>query len=242
MPVANAGTRTGWSAHFREFSNKGHPSAPAETLAKSMLARNGNLNLNRNGKGWLSRSGGRFCMSPIVASEFRALLTALALVGLAACSPEPAATTAFEPASASDPIGQRLTAVRLALSDRNYGRAASLARSAQQAFPLDNQVHLLAAQSEAYLGNAGNAASAFQTAIDTGLTEPAYALSHAAFDGVRPTRSFDHIRAELSSAPSPRQADASVRPDHIHTGDVEILSDGTGDYIRAGDVVLDTRP
>lgn len=173
-----------------------------------------------------------------------AVVTALAVLGLAACSPQTEVPIVPEEPVAAASSQHTIQGIRLALADRNYGSAASQAKAAQAAFPTDHEVHLLAAQSEAYLGNAGNSAAAFQRAIDAGLTEPSAALSHVAFDTVRRTEPFARIRASIAPlrSASVLSAPTESNPDRIRAGDVEISSDSSGDYIRAGDVVLDTRP
>ena len=182
-------------------------------------------------------------MLPAAPGRLAAIMVAIALPLAGGCSEQPAPTSQANLPDASDTMQQTLSSVRLALSEKNYGSAATQAKAAQSAFPNDPQVHLLAAQAEAHLGNAGNAATAFQRAIDAGLTEPSAALSNAAFNGVRNSEPFARLRSDLA----PVRAAASTRPtaptssDRIRAGDVEIITDETGDYVRAGDVVLDTR-
>lgn len=184
--------------------------------------------------------------TPVAHRAATTLMFAILLSASGACTREPAAeTSAGEPATAVvDPLPQRLSDIRLAISEKNYGQAASDARSAQAMWPGDSRIHLLAAQAEAHLGNAGNAASAFQRAVDTGLVDPAQALTDPAFKGVRQSDPFRDLRARLIPARHSRPT-SSVEAEggeRIRAGDVEILSDGSGDYVRAGDVVLDTRP
>lgn len=182
---------------------------------------------------------------PITAAPARlvALLLAIALPIATACSEQPADTEQASMAVTTTTLEQTLGSVRLALSERNYGSAATQAKAAQNAFPDEPQAHLLAAQAEAYLGNAGNAAVAFQKAIDAGLDEPAVALSNAAFNSVRSSEPFARLRSDLTPAraAAPTPPNAPTSSDRIRAGDVEIIADETGDYVRAGDVVLDTR-
>lgn len=175
------------------------------------------------------------------------LVIAAVLPLMTGCSEQPVTPTSASIAEAEADVANTLqptlSNIRLAISEKNYGSAATQAKTAQLTYPNEPQVHILAAEAEAYLGNAGNAAAAFQRAIDSGLTEPAEALSAAAFDDVRNSEPFARLRASLtpvratSSAPKP----SSSSSDRVRAGDVEIITDETGDYIRAGDLVLDTR-
>jgi hypothetical protein len=170
-----------------------------------------------------------------------AIYTAILLLALiAGCSPEPASEAPVAPVAVVADVQNTLSKLRLALADKNYGSAAAQAKAAQTTFPNDPQVHLLAAEAEGHLGNAGNSAAAFQRAIDTGLAEPEKALAAAAFQDVRNTPPFDRIRSSLSRVEASRspQLTASDRTDRIRAGDVEV----GGDYVRAGDIVIDNRP
>lgn len=172
-----------------------------------------------------------------------AIMVAAALPFLAACSAEPAADSDIGEVAVAPDLSQTLSNIRLDLADRNYGSAAAKAKTAQVTFPAEPEIHLLAAHAEAHLGNAGNAAVAFQRAIDAGLTAPANALSNAAFNGVRGSEPFARLRRELAASRRTPSAGPSTpaEREHIRAGDVEIITDETGDYVRAGDVVLDLR-
>lgn len=181
--------------------------------------------------------------SPAAPWRTAAIMVAAALTILAACSSEPAANGEGSPSAATPDLPQTLSDIRLDLTERNYGSAAAKAKAAQVSFPSEPEVHLLAAQAEALLGNAGNAAAAFQRAMDSGLTDPANALASATFNGVRGTESFARLRRDLAAGRQATSAAGSstAEVDQIRAGDVEIIADETGDYVRAGDVVLDLR-
>lgn len=181
--------------------------------------------------------------SPAAHWRTAAIMVAAALPVLIACSPEPAVDGDVGASVATADLRQTLSGIRLDLADRNYGSAAAKAKTAQATFPGEPEVHLLAAQSEALLGNAGNAAAAFQRAIDSGLTDPANALASAAFNGVRASEPFARLRRDLAAGRQATSAAGSTTAegDQIRAGDVEIIADETGDYVRAGDVVLDLR-
>lgn len=172
-----------------------------------------------------------------------AIMVAAALPVLMACSPEPAVDSDVGASVAMTDLPQTLTGIRLDLAERNYGSAAAKAKTAQAVFPGEPEIHLLAAQAEAHLGNAGNAAAAFKRAMDSGLTDPANALANAAFNGVRGSEPFARLRRDLAAGRQASSAtgDTPADRDHIRAGDVEIIADETGDYVRAGDVVLDLR-
>lgn len=180
---------------------------------------------------------------PAAPWRMAAIMVAAALPVLIACSPEPAVDGGVGASVATPDLPQVLAGIRLDLADRNYGSAAAKAKTAQVAFPSEPEVHLLAAQSEALLGNAGNAAAAFQRAMDSGLTDPANALAGAAFNGVRGSEPFARLRRDLAAGrqPNPAAGSTAAEGDQIRAGDVEIIADETGDYVRAGDVVLDLR-
>jgi hypothetical protein len=180
---------------------------------------------------------------PAAPWRMAAIMLAAALPVLIACSPEPAADAGAGASVATPDLSQTLAGIRLDLAERNYGSAAAKAKTAQVAFPGEPEVHLVAAQSEALLGNAGNAAAAFQRAMDSGLTDPASALASAAFNGVRGSEPFARLRRDLAAGRQPTSAAGSstAEGDRIRAGDVEIIADEAGDYVRAGDVVLDLR-
>lgn len=137
-------------------------------------------------------------------------------------------------------LQQTVSGIQLAIAEKNYGDAASLAKAAQAAFPTAAEVHLLAAQAEGYLGNSGNAATAFQRAVDNGLAEPRSALADPAFESVRTSDAFARIRSNYSPVVANGATRAPVvARERIRAGDVEIVEDETGSYVRAGDVVLD---
>lgn len=172
-----------------------------------------------------------------------AIMVAAAFPFLTACSPEPAADSTVGASAATPDLTQTLSSIRLDLTERNYGSAAAKAKAAQVTFAAEPEIHLLAAQAEAHLGNAGNSAAAFKRAMDSGLTDPANALANAAFNGVRGSEPFARLRRDLAAGrlASPATGVTPADRDHIRAGDVEIIADETGDYVRAGDVVLDLR-
>lgn len=158
---------------------------------------------------------------------------------MVACSPEPP-----EPAAQTSADGI-VAEIQSALDAKNFGQAADQAKAAQAVHPANPAVHLLAAQSEAQLGNAGNAATAFGRAMDSGLENAERELQKAAFDQVRSAPAFqpirDRLRPAVASASSTQQRPVMDR-ESVRAGDVEIIEDGSGTYVRAGDIVLDTRP
>jgi hypothetical protein len=175
-----------------------------------------------------------------------ALTAAVLLAGVAACSPEPATETDSGGAPAEATAADAIAGVRAALAEHNLGVARERARAAATAHPGDPQVHLLAAQVEARLGNAGDSAAAFLKAMDTGLDTPATHLGDPAFAGVRDSAPFAAIRQRLRPAAPPlasrakTPAPAPAPRERIRAGDVEIIEDGSGTRIRAGDLVMDT--
>lgn len=170
------------------------------------------------------------------------ITTVMSLV--AACSrnePVEAPPEAHDAAAANPEVA--MAAVRAAVGDQNLGDAAAKAKAAQSRFPADPRIHLLAAEVEARLGNAGNAAAAFRRATASGLKDPVQALRDPAFDTIRTSEPFQRLRAEL--VPARVTTVPQARPfaaESVRAGDVEISSDATGDYVRAGDIVIDTRP
>lgn len=180
--------------------------------------------------------------------QARKLLSVLIAAGatslLLACSPDssteaPAATQG----QASGAPESVMAAVRGAVGDQNLGDAAVLVKAAQSQFPTDPRIHLLAAEVEARLGNAGNSAAAFRRALDSGLDEPIEALRASAFDPVRGSATFRQLQTELAPGKLSMTPRAERSPtERVQAGDVKIITDATGDYVRAGDIVLDTRP
>ncbi|WP_433947312.1 hypothetical protein [Brevundimonas diminuta] len=161
---------------------------------------------------------------------------ALASFGLAACNP-PATPAASEAAEGG--ADARLSAVNDSLARMNYGEAARLAADAQTQFPGDPRLHAAAARAQARLGDAEAAAAALARAVAAGLPNAAEVLTDPAFDAVRDHRAFAAYRARsVAAAPTPRPEPTS----RIRAGDVEIVESAHGDVIRAGDLVLDTRP
>lgn len=145
------------------------------------------------------------------------------------------APAAAAPATAD----QLLSDIERAFAQMNFGEAASLSSAGQQSYPGDARLHLAAAKAHARLGDADASANAFERARATGLTEPAKALADPAFDSVRHHRAFGRFTSKIPPTSAPV---AVSGPDsHIRAGDVEIIESPDGDYIRAGDVVLDTR-
>lgn len=155
----------------------------------------------------------------------------------------PSATVQDAPAPTAEaqaPTADVHAQIKAALDAKNYGQAAELAKAAQASHPTDSQIFLLAATAEAHLGNAGNAATAFQHAIDNGLVDPMKELSDKAFDEVRGSEPFQRIRSRLVTASAGKTYRARTPVDRIRAGDVEIV-EGDHEHIRAGDIVLDTR-
>lgn len=158
---------------------------------------------------------------------------ALASFGLAACNkPEPPPASEAVEANADS----RLAAIDDSLARMNYGEAARLAAAAQAQYPGDARLHAAAARAQARLGDAEASAAALQRAVAAGLPDVAALLADPAFDTVR-----DH--QALAAYRPRRAAKAPAAPtSRIRAGDVEIIESADGDVIRAGDVVLDTRP
>jgi len=158
---------------------------------------------------------------------------ALASFGLAACN-KPEAPPASEAAEAN--ADSRLAAIDDSLARMNYGKAARLAAEAQAQYPGDHRLHAAAARAQARLGDADASAAALQRAVAAGLPDVRALLADPAFDTVR-----DH--QALAAYRPRRAAKAPAAPtSRIRAGDVEIIESADGDVIRAGDVVLDTRP
>lgn len=132
-----------------------------------------------------------------------------------------------------------LAAVNDSLSRMNYGEAARLATDAQAQFPGDYRLHAAAARAQARLGAAEASAAALERAVAAGLPNAAEVLAEPAFDTVRAHRAFASYRTRtaVSGSSSPQRSTT-----HIRAGDVEIIESADGDVIRAGDVILDTRP
>jgi len=169
----------------------------------------------------------------------------LAATGLlSACSPDsPADAPVAVQESAAKTPEEAMVAVQAAIGEQNLGDAAAKAKTAQAQFPANPRIHLLAAEVEGRLGNAGNSAAAFRRALDSGLEEPIMALGAPAFDPVRGSETFRQLQAEMAPArltTTPRAEPSTA--ERVRAGDVEITTDATGDYVRAGDIVLDTRP
>jgi len=191
----------------------------------------------------LGHGGGPKMSSTAALLRSAVIMVAASFSVLAACSPEPAADSAVGAAAATPDLAQTLSSIRLDLTERNFGSAAAKAKAAQVTFATEPEIHLLAAQAEAHLGNASNAAAAFKRAMDSGLNDPENALANAAFNGVRGSEPFARLRRDLAAGrqASSAKGKSSAGGDHIRAGDVEIIADETGDYVRAGDVVLDLR-
>lgn len=173
------------------------------------------------------------------------VMVVLATTGLLfACSPD---SPADAPVAVQDSVPKTpeevMVAVQAAISEQNLGDAAAKAKAAQAQFPANPRIHLLAAEVEGQLGNAGNSVAAFRRALDSGLEEPIMALRAPAFDQVRDSETFRQLQTELAPAKlttAPRAERSTT--ERVRAGDVEITTDATGDYVRAGDIVLDTRP
>ncbi|MBD3572807.1 hypothetical protein EJ082_07465 [Brevundimonas diminuta] len=152
---------------------------------------------------------------------------------MAACN-KSEAPPASEAAEAN--ADSRLAAIDDSLARMNYGEAARLAAEAQTQFPGDSRLHAAAARAQARLGDADASAAALQRAVAAGLPDVATLLADPAFDAVREHKAFAASRPR-TAAKAPAAATSRIR-----AGDVEIIESADGDVIRAGDVVLDTRP
>ena len=165
-----------------------------------------------------------------------AICTSFALAGCSRNQADPDVSEPVSAASADDALGR----IDAAFSQMNYGEAAVLASSGQQAFPGDARIHLAAAKAQARLGDAEASASALERARDAGMSSLTEALNDPAFDRIRNHQAFARFhtpkRAASLPASSYRESDNRIR-----AGDVEIFEGAGGDYVRAGDVVLDTR-
>jgi hypothetical protein len=158
---------------------------------------------------------------------------ALAAFGLTACN-KPEAPPASEAAEAN--ADSRLAAIDDSLARMNYGEAARLAAEAQAQYPGDHRMHAAAARTQARLGDADASAAALQRAVAAGLPDVAALLADPALAAVREHKAFAAYRPR-TAAKAPAAATSRIR-----AGDVEIIESADGDVIRAGDVVLDTRP
>lgn len=170
-----------------------------------------------------------------------ALLASFCLPGLlTGCSRDARQGDVVHEASGAS-ADKKLAEIERAFSRMNYGEAATLAASGQGAFPGDARFHLAAARAQARLGDAEASAFALERAHSAGLGDVQHALADPAFDTVRRHRAF----ARFATPPraTPTRGSVTVEPEsRIRAGDVEIIEGPDGDYIRAGDVVLDTRP
>ena len=132
-----------------------------------------------------------------------------------------------------------LSAVNTSLASMNYGEAARLAAEAQARFPGDHRLHAAAARAHARLGDAEAAAATLERGVAAGLANAGEILAEPAFDSVRGHRAFAAYRSQaIAAVRTTRERPTS----HIRAGDVEIIESANGDVIRAGDIVLDTRP
>ena len=179
--------------------------------------------------------------SKVVRGGSVAVLVAVAvLAAVAGCSRENEASQSQAVEQPEADLERTISNIRTSLAEKNYGEASMLAKSAQVTFPASPDIHLLAAQAEGYLGNSGNAAAAFQRAIDNGLSEPGVALASSAFASVRTSDAFADLRSKLQpTAARTNYRAASNARESIRAGDVEIVEDSSGGYVRAGDVVLE---
>lgn len=169
-----------------------------------------------------------------------ALLVSLCLSGLVTgCSRDAGQGEAVDDASAPS-ADEKLAGIENAFARMNYGEAAMLAASGQQAFPGDARLHLAAARAQARLGDAEASASALERARSAGLTDLKEALVDPAFETVRGHRAFARFATPPRETPE-RPRVAAGPQSRIRAGDVEIIEGADGDHIRAGDVVLDTR-
>lgn len=169
-----------------------------------------------------------------------ALLASFCLsVLLNGCSPDvrPGEAIKETPAPSAD---ENLAGIEDSFSRMNYGDAATLAASGQQTFPGDARFHLAAARAQARLGDAEASAFALERARSAGLTDLQDALVDPAFDAVRGHPAFARFLTSPRATP-PRRSGVAESESRIRAGDVEIIEGASGDYIRAGDVVLDTR-
>ncbi len=191
-----------------------------------------------------------------LAAAFPALVAGLALAGCGDVpgfgatpkKPTPPPTAAVRPVAIASTADDAVEAAKAALMAQNLGLAADLAAKGQTQFPRDNRLHLLRAQAEARLGNAGDSAGAFLLALDTGLAESAQALNASDFDDVRDSKPFVPVLARLGSLSSANPASAArlerrAAPprvtSRVRAGDVEIIETTDGASVRAGDVRLD---
>jgi len=165
-----------------------------------------------------------------------AICTPFSPAGCSRDQADPEVSAPAPAASADDVLGR----IDAAFSQMNYGQAAVLASSGQQAFPGNARIHIAAAKAQARLGDAEASASALERARDAGMSSLAEALADPAFDHVRNHRAFARFhtstRAASLPASTPRKSESRIR-----AGDVEIIEGTGGDYVRAGDIVLDTR-
>lgn len=146
-------------------------------------------------------------------------------------------------ANAADP----LTAIRAEIVQRNFGRAAELARAAMAAFPSDPNTAFELARAEALSGNQGYALDALEQAVTKGLANASTALKDEAFASLRQNARYKALL--LKAHPSSKSATSSTsaevtRPrNYISSGGhhgVEIQENGSSTTIRAGDVTLHT--
>lgn len=166
-----------------------------------------------------------------------ALALTASATALIACTNEPTQQAAAQPEVITS-VDDMLADVNDQMARMNYGEAARAASKAQDIYPGDYRIHVAAARAQAMLNDPVASATAFERAVSTGLPEIAKVFAEPAFNNVRTHNAFAkyRTRATATSAPLPRDTTSYIR-----SGDVEIIESASGDVIRAGDLVLDTR-
>lgn len=169
-----------------------------------------------------------------------AALTLLALTGCDGVGKNNQSGSVDQPTGSTSSSAERMNAIRAALVARNFGEAATLARSLVNDAPGDPEAQLLLARAEALLGNIGNAVESLDRAVTAGLANPVEALADPAFSSMRNDSRFVALSARVQPAP---MANAPALPKQRATTtdrpEVEISTRDGEDYIRAGDVVID---
>lgn len=147
--------------------------------------------------------------------------------------------TTAAPSEAVATADTALDEVEAALGQLNFGDAAAGARRAQQAFPGDVRIQLAAARAYGRLGDASASADALNRARAIAPVDIEAVVAEPAFASVRHEEAFAPFRKISQPV---RAAEArSQTEQRLRAGDVEIVETSRGDYVRAGDIVLDSR-
>lgn len=139
-----------------------------------------------------------------------------------------------------------LAAVRAEIVQRNFGRAAELARAAVAAAPTDPNAAFELARAEALSGNQGYALDALEQAVNKGLANASTALKDEAFAALRPNSRYKELLRKANPSSKSASGGSTEAPRSQGSlsaggrGGVSIQESGGSTTIRAGDVTLHT--